>query len=315
MSHYFQVNWVNGMRINSGHFIEMENHFIERIQQVAGGFVNPLSYGLLPLAENEGNTLSFSLSVQSGKIRSLRPFTVITPDGHLAHIPANQEFLLSKPETEASQYLLVLTVKAFNRAPYGEINELESPLRYPYSLPECQFHLFPYPHKSNHSFGPGIVPLGLYSGSSFEADPSYIPPCTSLQSHAALADLIRKTKAALDDFERKILELFRKPNVTNKPLLVSVLNFFNENKTALDWYIPYLPPVFLMEKIAQLSRGIFFTCETQNIPLKDDLKALLKDLIAFQYDHMEIAKARQKILQFLDNYSKFLPRDENMFGV
>ena len=33
MKSFYQVNWINGMKINAGHSIDLENHFISRIQQ------------------------------------------------------------------------------------------------------------------------------------------------------------------------------------------------------------------------------------------------------------------------------------------
>jgi predicted component of type VI protein secretion system len=315
MSQYFQINWVNGMKITSNHFIELENHFIDRTQHIAKGFVSELSYGLLPPEEPGMKPPGFQLSLQEGKVKVLGAFSVLTADGHVVSIPEKKEFLLSKPEADARRYVLILAIKPYGRSPHGEINELETPLRYPYCMADCQFHLFPYPHQSQHSFGNAMVPLAMYAEGSYEPDYSFIPPCTSIQSHPILIELATKAKAAFEEFERRILETFRKQNVPNRPVMENLLRFFNDNKAAIDWYIPYLPPVYLLEVINKVSRVIYFTSEIQNFQLKSDDKKLLEDIISFQYDHLEIFKAVQKVKSFIDNYAKFLPRDENIFSV
>jgi len=139
MNQYYQVNWINGMKINSGHFIELENHFISRIQNSTKGFVNDLSYGLLPSDQETITIPQFSVSLSEKKIRVIRGFSAFTREGYLVQIPAGMDFPLSRPSDDGLVHFLVLNMKPYVRMPFGEINEQESPSRFPYSIAECQF--------------------------------------------------------------------------------------------------------------------------------------------------------------------------------
>jgi hypothetical protein len=315
MSQNFQVNWVNGMKITSGHFIELENHVIQRMQNSFRGVVNNLSYGLVPGGELEENIPQFSISFSENKIRPLHAINAITPDGYLIQLPANLEFSIAKPLAEAAAYYLVISIKPFERVPYGLINEEESPLRFPSVIPEYQFSLIPQNINTLHILGNCMVPVGKYSGTTFNEEKSFIPPCTSIQAHPALLELYNTLHITFNDLEKKILELLGKQNISNRMMLVNLISFFNENKTAFEWYMPFQPPVFLIETITKIARIIYFSSEIQNMPIKEDLKVLLQGLISFEYNHLEIGKAVANARSFTDNYLRFLPKSDNVFGV
>jgi hypothetical protein len=315
MNPNYQVNWINGMKITSGHFIEMENHFIQRIQSSFRGVVNNISYGLVPVGDLEENIPQFSLSFSENKIRPLHTINAITPDGYFIYLPANLEFSIAKPLVEAAAYYLVISIKPFERIPHGLINEEESPLRFPSVIAEYQFSLVPQNINTLHILGNCMIPVGKYSGTTFNEDKSYIPPCTSIQAHPVLLELYNTLHITFNDLEKKVLELLGKQNISNRLMLVNLINFFNENKTAFEWYIPFQPPVFLIETISKVARIIYFSSEIQNLPFKEDLKVILQALISFEYNHLEIGKAVSFVKSFTDNYLRFLPKSDNVFGV
>lgn len=315
MNQYFQVNWVNGMKITSGHFVELENHFIHRIQNSFKGVVSDLSYGLFPGGEKDRNIPQFSVSFSENKIKLFNNLSALSSDGYFIQLPAGLEFNIAKPISEALSYYLVISIKPFERIPYGMIDEQESPLRFPEAIPEYQFQLLPPNGNAVHSFGGCIIPIGKYIGSSFEEDKSYIPPCTSVQSHPVLLESYSALSVTFNDLEKKILELLNEQNIPNRMMLVNLINFFNENKPAFDWYIPHQPPVFMFEKVSKVARIIYYSSEIQKAQLKDELKSLLRGIMNFKYDHLEISKAVANAKLFTDNYLKFLPKQDNVFGV
>jgi hypothetical protein len=315
MNQYFQVNWVNGMKITSGHFIELENHFIHRIQSSFKGIVSDISYGLTPGSDKDRNTPQFSISFGDNKLKLLHSLYALSPEGHFIQLPADLEFSIAKPISEASSYYLVISIKPFERIPYGLIDEQESPLRFPESISEYQFQLIPHNINAIHSFGGCIVPIGKYLGSTFEEDKSYIPPCTSVQSHPALLELYSTLHITFNELEKKVLELLNEQNIPNRMMLVNLINFFNENKTAFDWYIQHQPPVFLIEKVSKVARIIYYSSEIQKVQLKDELKGVLLGIMNFKYNHLDISKAVANVKLFTDNYLKFLPKQDNVFGV
>jgi hypothetical protein len=316
MKQYYPVNWINGMKVSSDHFIALENHFINRTQNIVKGIINNLSYGLIPVDDKEKNLPRFSLLIKEEKLRMMRPITAFTPEGHLIQIPADIEFEIQMPGNNPPPYYLVLSVNAYTRISYGEINEQESPLRYPFSLPEYKLQFLPVQSSIFHVLGNTIIPLAKFLNSSFDEDTSYIPPCTSIQSHPTLISLYNELQKCLAKMEQTVHELLKKPLITNKTLLISLIEFFNQNKTAIDWYIQYMPPVFLFEKIVQISSIIYHYNEIEVKQIKDEETwKILGQIINFKYNHLEIAKAVLIGNTFIDSAQRILPKDDSRIRV
>jgi hypothetical protein len=159
------------------------------------------------------------------------------------------------------------------------------------------------------------VPVGKYNGGSFEEDISYIPPCTSVQSHPAITRLGEDVKNRVTELMRKVEELRKKTNVTNKEMLYEMVRFSNQNLTAVLWYMNYQPPVFLIEKVHQIARIFHFAIITNNLQVKEEYARLLKEFVDFQYNHLEIGSAVEIVRKFINNFQNFLPKDDTSFGV
>jgi len=277
--------------------------------------VTPLSYGLLPGEEKDWNIPKFSISFNENKLRSLSSFCALSPEGYLVEIPANLEFSLAKPITEASSYYLVISIKPFERVPYGLLNEEESPLRFPESIAEYQFQLVAREANTLHSVGNCVVPVGKFFRSNFDEDKSYIPPCARINAHPALMEIYNSLHAAMNDLEKKVLEMLSEPNISNRIMLVNLLNFFTDNKTEYDWNLQYQPPVYLFEMVNKLARTIYYSSSIQNSHYNEQLTNILQGIMTYKYDHLEIGAAITNVKQFTENYLKFLPKQENIFGV
>jgi hypothetical protein len=315
MNQYYQTNWINGMKIHSGHFIDLENHFISRIRNTASSFINDISYGIIPVGDIRTNYPRFSISLSQNKIRVLNNFIMTTPGGEVVQVPEKLEFPINRPTEEASFYYLVMKVSSYSRMPFGDLNEQENPVRYPNSIPEYEFHFLPPNPSVLHSFGNSVIPVGKYTGSSLDEDLSYIPPCADIRSHINLYDLYKDILSSFNELERKVLDLVKNPKMPNRPLLVELISFLDYNKTAVDWYLVYQPPVFLFEKVQQLAKIFLTYYEISSVQIKDDLKSMLKEMANHHYDHLEIYKSVVIARNFLKNYMRLLPKIENIFGV
>jgi hypothetical protein len=302
MNEYFQVNWINGMKITADHFIELENHFISRTQNSIKGFISPLNYGLIPGVEENVTIPHFSVSLNKDKVNMLHGFVALTPEGHLLQIPANQEFPIAKPDVQADWYYLVVSGKPYIRAPFGSINAQENPSRYPYAMQDYQFEFFA-PNKDHHNvLEYNKIPVARYSGVVFEEDKSYIPPCTSIQSHPDLIALYKVFQEAFSELERKILTLLKTKDHQNNPLLANLIGFFGQHKPAIDNYIQYQPPSAMVEKVQQIARIIHYYFKIQN-------REALTEIVDFKYNHFDIKKAVDMVYSFIRSYQQFLPFD------
>jgi hypothetical protein len=302
MNEYFQVNWINGMKITADHFIELENHFIYRTQNSIKGFINPLNYGLIPGVDENVTTPHFSVSLNKEKVTILHGFVAVTPEGHLFQIPANQEFSIAKPLVQSDWYYLVVSGQPFVRAAFGKINPNENPSRYPYAMQDYRFEFFAATKEHLHVLEQNKIPVGRYSGSAFEEDKNYIPPCTSIQSHPDLITLYKAFQEAFSELERKILVLLKTKDHQGNPLLANLIGFFSHHKSAIDNSIQYQPPFAMVEKIQQIARIIHYHFKIQN-------REVLTEIVDFKYNHFDIRKAMEMIHSYIRSYQQFLPFD------
>ena len=305
MNQYYQVNWINGMKINSNHFIDLENHFIGRIQDSASGFINELNYGWIPQQEQAGSSPLFSISLHQNKIKILRGFSALSSGGFLFQVPPNLEVSFTRPsDPEAKSYYLTITARPGTRSAFGKINDQESPLRVPFAIPEFQFDLMPQNEFVIHSLGREVMPIGKFMGPSFDEDRGYLPPCTSIQSSGILTDLCKEVQLAFSDLETKLGELQKRTYNRDSAMLTNLVTFFHLHRTAIDWYLPYQPPIFMMEKIVQFTRIIH---RTHEVEYKDNIRKLINRIMEFRYDHLELMRMVDLARSFAKNSSDLLP--------
>jgi len=307
MKQHFQVNWINGMKVGSSHFIELENHFINRTQLLTKGSITPVSYGILPSDDKEKSIQRYTLHWNEEKIGFNRDLLALTPDGFLVQIPANSSFNIFKPADGASQYYLVLTVDPYIRMPYGEINEQEIPVRYPFALPDYKFQFLPVTDNVSNVLGNTILPIAKYSGSTLEEDPNFIPPSASIQSHPELTRYYNEVVDVLLKLEKTTQNLLCARVIAHKPLLLNLLEFYSQNKPSLLWYVPYQSPVFLFEKIVQVA-GILYNYNEYELKTtkEDEMKTILSKILSLKYNHLDIAMAIRICRTFSDSYTRFL---------
>ena len=62
---YFQVNWVDGMKINKNHFIHQENAYSDQIKDAIGLGIHKNNYGLLPPYPGRGSPLKIVLNIDN----------------------------------------------------------------------------------------------------------------------------------------------------------------------------------------------------------------------------------------------------------
>lgn len=302
MKQHFQVNWVNGMKITSDHFLEMENHFIDRMQSSISGLVNPMNYGLVPGVAENTTSPRFTITLNKDRITILNGMIILTPEGHLIQIPENQTFPITSPAVHADWFFLVVSGRPYVRAPFGTISPNENPARYPYAMQDLRFEFFAQGPEHFHVLEANKVPVGRYNGLVYEEDKTYIPPCTSIVAHPELISLYKVFQESFSELERKVITLLKTKDHQNSPLLVRMLSFFAHHKPAIDNTVPYQPPFALFEKIQQFARIIHYFHKIQN-------KEVLSDIVDFKYNHFEIRKAVDVAYGFLKSYQQYLPFD------
>lgn len=73
---YPLVNWADGMPVNKKHFIQLEDHFTDRLCEYQSFQLNRANYGLLPFRKGEAVSGDFSIT-ELGHGHSGSPFETL----------------------------------------------------------------------------------------------------------------------------------------------------------------------------------------------------------------------------------------------
>lgn len=336
---YKKVNWIDGMKINKDHFIALENYFAARINDQFYQQLNNNNFGLLPIKDEPEKSPDIKIVTDNQNEISVKIDRChgITPGGYRIEISAENkaenEFILRNVETiykqaaeQNDRIFLVISINPFSRIPFGDADPEEFPLRIPYVMPEYKLHLIPV--KQINAKNPGkdmfiIAKMNIVKDKP-EIDESYIPPCTSIDSHLKLIEFyefIYKNISALETNCVKIIYDINEKQDENiltgivKHITGDLLNFLSNNIPGYKWFLRAKPPIYVFEfivKIARLLKNSFDsrTAEEKEVLLNyfseyfdivpSRFKQLLDNTIGLAYDHTEIYSIVEKCEDFMN---------------
>ena len=103
--HYFPVHWIDGMKINKGHFLSVQDSVSDMLRDGIGIHLSMQNYGLLPVEDS----LKLSLSIDNHKLLRVRveECQAVTPNGSRISIGKGvaEQLQLSIPYPEAAYEL------------------------------------------------------------------------------------------------------------------------------------------------------------------------------------------------------------------
>jgi len=344
------VNWIDGMKVNKGHFISTDNSFIEQIQNVYSSFLNPFNYGLLLQSGIQNNPVKIHIDIDNqGYIHvKVLSCTAITSGGSRIEINeanfSDSELLAVMPQVKFNQgkvnsqeYFICLTVNLFERVPFGIPNPEEIPPRLPGIIPGYHLSVHSQEEKGTIS-GLNSLIIGklIFVDNKPEIDESYIPACQLIYSHPRLAEYHAQLVKILGQIEIDVVDILRsiktKKQVTSIAETVgdvsdAVLNFLGVHLVEFRKMAKYFPPVYIFEQMAALARTINNALNKQPAAEKEELynyiqdwsnlkqgefEKLLTDAIEFDYDHNDINSSIQKLAPFINDISQIFHTLSNL---
>lgn len=330
MDYKYRTNWVDGMKINKGHFIDSENAMIQQMIGMNGNYVHQNNYGLLPSVTNE-NAVKLSISIDgtdSLKVTVHKCYAVTLGGFQIGINDTISEGLeVSELKSIGGNIKIgyvLLCVKAFDRVSLGLVNPEEEPQRKPYVSQKYSISLVSEDELNTDDIGVNSVILGkfLKEGVYVNLVDGYIPPCTSIQSHINLKHAYAEIEVLFNNMESYcfhiILKIQQKKQSNELSKMVcsiakdvllylrgTIANYRNLDKNA--------PPIEMITKVMSLARiikgGIDFSIGTG----KDDLLNYLTDwcdmnqgtfekelegMVNLEYKHTDISKAIERVSMF-----------------
>jgi hypothetical protein len=196
---YKAVNWIDGMKISSDHFVQTDNFIQDQIRDSNSLTLNNTNFGLLPPFNGDTTSLGIQITERASnhlQVR-LKQCNAITAEGYRIHISADtvdQELVFDhyfgaeQLSDAVETFFIILTVNPHERIASGKPDADENPLRYPYVDSYYGITILPASQISQKNNQYLEVGKFTRSNGGVQLVKDYIPPSATILSHA---DLIR----------------------------------------------------------------------------------------------------------------------------
>lgn len=330
---HFPVNWIDGMKINKSHFLDVQNFVSDSIRDSVGIHTSMMNYGLLPVAD----PIKMSLIIDNHKLLRIKveECHAITPNGSRIDIGTSESLSLSIPypeavrelkENENAVLLACISVNHFKRTPYGEPDPEENPPRYPYTHPEYSLNLIPEDElKNTIGFGANYLTIGkiLVNAGESKIDDNYIPPSISVSSHQKLKDLYTEIDRFYGQIELYAVQIAQKIHAKKQSNDLAVmmemmsdktLNYLGMEINRLRWLSPHTPPANMLLSVVALARVLKNFIDARSGAGKEELlnyfaewcnvsqgdfEVIFSETINTDYNHNQMDKVIGKITRFM----------------
>ncbi|WP_374948623.1 hypothetical protein [Mucilaginibacter sp.] len=209
---YKAVNWVDGMKISSDHFVKTDNFIQDIIRDSNSISINNNNFGLLPPFSGESTSLDVFITerASSNLQVKIKQCNAITAEGYRISIsPAalgeeytfDHYFSVETASDVVETYFVILTVNPHDRVPSGKPDADETPLRYPEV--SSGYSITILPASQINSKNNNYLEVGKFTKSKtgIQISTDYIPPCVSLLSHPELIRYYEVFSNQLNEFQ------------------------------------------------------------------------------------------------------------------
>jgi hypothetical protein len=339
---HFPVNWIEGMKINKNHFIELQDNIEDLIRDARNLNFNHINFGII------GSTLSlpyqFLTSIDTHKelnvnISLLR---AVTPGGGRIEITEytgafSQKMELKPSEYDEGIYYVMLNVDPYNRIPGGEQNMKEVPPRHPHANPKYYITTLSESQLAEGSIGSLQFPLAKFKAvnETYEIINSYIPPCLSLSGHSSLVKLFEIYDAYFIKLEFNSVQIIQKikfrNNIEDENVIATMvqvachktINYIEQKVTESKWMGTQEKPINILINIIGFARTLKNCFDTFSGDGKEmlfnyfsewtdtksgDFERLFNDIINVKFNAYDIERT---VIQA----SHFLTKMESLFAI
>ena len=195
------VNWVDGMKLSSDHFVATDQFNQDFVRDASSVFISNFNYGLLPpfIGQRVSHDIEIIEKATNHIEVRIRHCNAITAEGCRIDIAgsANLDEQLTYTHyfnsensdySKVSIYNILLMVNPFERMPSGTPDPQDNPPRYPSITKGYSIAILPVSEiapKAMDSYHLTVGQLTLENG-RISINTNYIPPSSSMISHPVL---------------------------------------------------------------------------------------------------------------------------------
>jgi hypothetical protein len=325
---HFPVNWIDGMKINKGHFIAQDNAWTDALHEVGALATSPVRFGILPATFPGEDTFNVKLSLDNQQTLrvSVLSCQAVTPGGIRINLPAFNgfsrvatdgapalSFSFSFQEAKAAtEWRVILTVNPFDKQPAGNPDLAETPPRYPYVLPSYTIQLVSEHEYNQYMYHPYAITVGkvLVNGNNVSVDYDYIPPCYSLSAspdlvnlHAEIDQFMARLEILCSQVVQKIFQKDQQNDISKLVLFLCdrVVLYLGQAITHIRWMMLHESPAALFQSIANLARVMKNTIDLRIGSGKDLMVTYLSDWSELKQGELESLLAGMANIRYDNN--------------
>ncbi len=277
---YLPVNWVDGMKISKQHFVHQENAMYEQVRDAISANLTDYNYGVLPASPNDKQSLDIRVQLEQNdllrvKVLACRAITrggvriELTGNRFSGEQALNQSLEATYKIDNPDKLLLdvIVTANPFSRVQVGQPEPEETPLRYPYTMPEYRLEIVPSDQTNITDIGAYHLTIGQVRVISNEAKltEQYFPAATTVQSYPPLMNVYYEFGNALGQLGADTISIIKKIKIKNERgqlaenvhyLADKMADFLSNNMDHYRLAIPQQSPIFMVEFFARFARVV-----------------------------------------------------------
>ena len=330
LTHY-PVNWIDGMKLSSSHFIAVQDFVTDSIRDVIALQTTDLNYGLHPVA-GDAVKMHVLMDHYNQLQLTLEECHAVTPSGiriQISTSQAGQTLTLSKDMTEMkgnATFSVFITAELFKPTPYGEAATQEYPPRIPFLRPTYSLYLYTDEELKNKDLGDGYLMIGrvIMDNGQVRLDDTYIPPCSCVIAHPSLQNLYQRIRSFYAKMENYAIQISQKIHIKKQNNELSamidkiderMLMFLGQEINRFELLSPYNPPCELLLSVTAFARIVKNFTDAHSGAGKEELlnyfsewcnltqgtfEQVFNTLINTHYNHNHIRKHIKVTEEFMD---------------
>lgn len=321
------VNWVNGLKLTSNHFLEQYQCYAESLRQTNERQITRFNFGLGE--KLEGLETSYALEVSGESVSSLSVklnccnaisksgIPVIYYSGLYGDIIPTASINAETAGFMEESFYVLVSANYESLIPVGEPDPEESPLRHPYVLPAVHLHIVPKSQLNKSFTAEQFIPVGVVKRNAgrFSLDARYIPPVQRSGFHDGISTFISHLSKSLRGIKSDIRTIYsknlmdrRREELANNTLLLceAFSSYFDSSIFWIEEMAYDEAPIELVRSINSLAnilnskleilpeasreRLLQYYHDWTNVPPSEFLTGIEK-MISIRYDHIDIASS------------------------
>ena len=342
---HLPVNWVNGLKLNNGHFFETYYNMVDTVRQNREESLTSYSYGFgenltetkNPIEmEMKGDTIeTFSIRLKSCNAITRSGLSIIyDPTLYGDYVPTVKVKEVDADLKKDQIFYIVLSVNPYKLLPVGMPDPEVTPLHHPYALPEINLQLMTEAQVNRDFMEYNCIIAGkcIAEGGLFKIDEQYIPPVQRICHDGRLLsflDIFQKHVKGIYDYT---LSIYRK-NVTDArrdklventfALCNAVQDFYDMSIFDLERLSAEQPPIHLVYLANRLANKLLTTLRI--MPEKEseyllqyfnewtnispaEVQQTLGEVEGIEYKHTDIRPTLKSIISFMKLLEKLFKK-------